>query len=217
MLYVEQALIDMHAKCGCIEKSLEVFYGLHDKDTASWTSIIFALSLNGKSSLALKLFSEMNESGFRPDDITFIGVLNACRHGRLVEEGWKHFESMKSVYEIEPKIEHYGCLIDLLCRAGLLKEAEKIANKIPREKDEMLSEIEGGDSSIHTLLANIYASVGRWEDVKKVRRKMRGDGVRKEPGCSSIEVNGNVYEFLAGDVSHPEMNDICFCLKTLFK
>ncbi|CAI9285863.1 unnamed protein product [Lactuca saligna] len=238
------ALIDMYAKCGCIEKSLEVFHGLHEKDTASWTSIICSLSINGKSSLALKLFSEMNELGFTPDDITFIGVLNACSHGRLVEEGWKHFESMKSVYEIEPKIEHYGCLIDLLGRAGLLKEAEKIVNKIPKEKDEMLvpvysallsacrlygdvdlgesladrlSEIEGGDSSVHTLLANIYASVGRWEDVKKVRRRMRSDGVRKEPGCSCIEVNGNVYEFLVGDASHPEMNDIYFSLNTLFK
>ncbi|CAI9263375.1 unnamed protein product [Lactuca saligna] len=75
----------------------------------------------------------------------------------------------------------------------------------------------GDDSSIYTLLANIYVSVGRWEDVMKVRRKMRGDGVRKEPGCSSIEVNGNVYEFLAGDASHPEMNDIYFSWNTLFK
>ena len=73
--------MDMYAKCGCIDKSLEVFYGLHDKDTASWTSIICALSVNGKTSKALELFSEMKESGFRPDDITFIGVLNVWRKG----------------------------------------------------------------------------------------------------------------------------------------
>ncbi|KVH93832.1 Pentatricopeptide repeat-containing protein [Cynara cardunculus var. scolymus] len=238
------ALIDMYAKCGRIEKSLEVFYGLQEKDTASWTSIICALSLNGKSGKALQLFSEMKEYGFRPDDITFIGVLNACSHGGLVEEGRRHFESMKSVYEIEPKIEHYGCLIDLLGRAGLLKEAEKIVNKIPKEKDEILvpvygallsacrlygdvdmgehladrlSEIEDGDSSIHTLMANIYASAGRWEDVKKVRSKMRAIGVRKEPGCSSIEVNGNVHEFLVGDASHPDMIDVYSSLNTLVK
>ncbi|KAI3524526.1 hypothetical protein L1887_03184 [Cichorium endivia] len=238
------ALIDMYAKCGCIEKSVEVFYGLHEKDTACWTSIICGLSLNGKSSKALQLFSEMKKLGFRPDDITFIGVLNACSHGGFVEIGWKYFESMKSVYGIEPKIEHYVCLIDLLGRAGLLKEAEKIVNKIPREKDEYLvpvygcllsacrlygdvdmgekladrlMEIENGDSSIHTLLANIYASVGRWEDVKKVRRKMRSIGVRKEPGCSSIEVNGNVHEFLAGDAFNLEMEDVYFILNTLLK
>nr|GEZ36567.1 hypothetical protein [Tanacetum cinerariifolium] len=92
------ALIDMYAKCDCVDKSLEVFYGLHDKDTASWTSIICALSVNGKTSKALELFTEMKESGLRPDDITFIGVLNACSHRGLVEEGWKHFKSMKSVY-----------------------------------------------------------------------------------------------------------------------
>nr|GEW85233.1 pentatricopeptide repeat-containing protein At1g31430 [Tanacetum cinerariifolium] len=238
------ALIDMYAKCGCIDKSIEVFYRLHDKDTASWTSIICALSVNGKTSKALELFAEMKESGFRPDDITFIGVLNACSHGGLVEEGWKHFESMKSVYQIEPKIEHYGCLIDLLGRAGLLKEAEKIVNRIPKEKDDILvpvysallsacrlygdvdmgehladqlMKIEVADSSIHTLLANIYASVGRWEDVKKIRNKMRVSGVRKEPGCSSIEVNGDIHEFLVGDASHPELKDVYLSLKTLVK
>ncbi|KAJ0593859.1 putative tetratricopeptide-like helical domain superfamily [Helianthus annuus] len=238
------ALIDMYAKCGCIEKSLDVFYGLNEKDTASWTSIICALSLNGKPGKALELFNQMKESGFKPDDITFIGVLNACSHGGLVEEGWMHFESMKSLYQIEPKIEHYGCLIDLLGRAGLLKEAEKVINKIPKEKDDILvpvygallsacrlygdvdmgehladrlSEIENGDSSIHTLLANIYAAVGRWEDVKKVRSKMRITGVKKEPGCSSIEVNGNIHEFLVGDASHPEMKDVYFSLNTLAK
>lgn len=238
------ALIDMYAKCGCIEKSLDVFYRLHEKDTASWTSIICALSFNGKTGRALGLFSDMKESGFKPDDITFIGVLNACSHGGLVKEGWMHFESMKSVYEIEPKIEHYGCLIDLLGRAGLLKEAERIVNKIPKEKDDILvpvygallsacrlygdvdlgehladrlSEIEDSDSSILTLLANIYASVGRWEDVKKVRSKMRVIGVRKEPGCSSIEVNGNIHEFLVGDASHPKMKDVYLSLNTLAK
>ncbi|XP_076891745.1 pentatricopeptide repeat-containing protein At1g31430-like [Bidens hawaiensis] len=235
------ALIDMYAKCGCIDKCLDVFYRLNEKDTASWTSIICALSINGKPDKALELFYQMKESGFKPDDITFIGVLNACSHGGLVEEGWMHFESMKSLYNIEPKIEHYGCLIDLLGRAGLLKEAEKVIDKIPKEKDDILvpvygallsacrlygdvdmgehladrlSEIENSDSSIHTLLANIYASVGRWEDVKKVRSKMRISGIKKEPGCSSIEVNGNIHEFLVGDASHPEMKDVYFSLNT---
>ncbi|XP_071730416.1 pentatricopeptide repeat-containing protein At1g31430 [Rutidosis leptorrhynchoides] len=238
------ALIDMYAKCGSIEKSLDVFYSLREKDTASWTSIICALSLNGKTCKALELFHEMKKCGFKPDDITFIGVLNACSHGGLVEEGWMHFESMKSVYKIEPKIEHYGCLIDLLGRAGMLKEAEKVVNEIPKDKDDILvpvygallsacrlygdvdmgehladrlSGIEIGDSSIHTLLANIYASVGRWDDVKKVRSKMRVIGVKKEPGCSSIEVNGNVHEFLVTDASHPELKDVYYGLKRLTK
>ncbi|KAL8227811.1 hypothetical protein R6Q57_015395 [Mikania cordata] len=238
------ALIDMYAKCGCIDKSLDVFNMLNKKDTASWTSIICALSLNGQPKKALELFYQMKESGFKPDDITFIGVLNACSHGGLVEEGWMHFESMKSLYQIEPKTEHYGCLIDLLGRAGLLKEAEKVINKIPKEKDDILvpvygallsacrlygdvdmgehlanrlSEIERDESSFLTLLANIYAFVGRWEDVKKIRSKMRIIGVKKEPGCSSIEINGNIHEFLVEDASHPDMKDVYISLNTFAK
>ena len=146
---------------------------------------------------------------------------------------------MKKVYRIEPKVEHYGCVIDLLGRAGLLDEAEELIQGIPDENGEIvvplygallsacrihnnvdmgerlankLVNIESCDSSIHTLLANIYASVDRWEDAKKVRRKMKELGVKKMPGCSSIEVDGIVHEFLVGDPSHPKMIEICSML-----
>ncbi|GKC79733.1 pentatricopeptide repeat-containing protein, partial [Tanacetum coccineum] len=148
--------------------------------------------------------------------MTFIGVLNACSHGGLVEEGWKHFTSMKSVYQIKPKIEHYGCLIDLLGHAGLLKEAEKIVNRIPKEKDDILVLVYGALLSTCRLYGDVDI-VGRWEDVKKVRSKIRVIGVRKEPGCSSIEVNGDIHEFLVGDASHPELKDVYISLKTLAK
>ncbi|KAA8523061.1 hypothetical protein F0562_009484 [Nyssa sinensis] len=211
---VGTALIDMYAKCGCIEKSLEIFSGVKDKDTASWTSIICGLAMNGKTSKALELFSEMKQAGFRPDDITFIGVLSSCSHGGLVEEGRQYFNSMTKIYQIEPKLEHYGCLIDLLGRAGLLDEAEELIEKIPNESNKIivplygallsacriygavdlgervakrLVEIESSDSSVHTLMANMYASADRWEDVTKVRMKMKALGVKKAPGCSSIE------------------------------
>lgn len=111
---VGTSLIEMYAKCGCVEKSLDIFYELKEKDTASWTSIICALAMNGKTSKALELFLEMKQAGATPDDITFIGVLSACGHGGLVEEGRQFFNSMTKQYEIEPKLEHYGCLIDLL-------------------------------------------------------------------------------------------------------
>lgn len=238
------ALIDMYAKCGYIEKSVEIFYGLKQKDTASWTSIICSLAMNGKTREALDLFSEMKESGFRPDDITFIGVLTACSHGGLVEQGRWHFKSMTTIYQIEPKVEHYGCLIDLLGRAGLLDEAEDLIKDIPKESNQIvvpvysamlsacrsygnvemgerlakrLVEIGSNDSSVHTLLANIYASAGRWEDAKNVRRKMKNTGVKKEPGCSSIEVNGDVHEFLVGHASHPEMREIYSMLDSMVK
>lgn len=216
---VGTALIEMYAKCGCLEKSLQIFYQLNQKDTASWTSVICALAINGNTDKALDLFSEMIQVGIRPDDITFVGVLSACSHGGLVEEGRMHFDSMTKVHQIEPKLEHYGCLVDLLGRAGLLEEAEDIIRKIPNQDNEFtiplygallsacrnyenvemgeriankLLEIESSDSSCHTLLANIYAAASRWEDVKKVRRKMTTLGPKKLPGCSALEI-GSLY------------------------
>ncbi|XWS26933.1 hypothetical protein CRYUN_Cryun26dG0072600 [Craigia yunnanensis] len=113
---VGTALIEMYTKCACADKALEIFYGLSKKDTASWTSIICGLAVNGEASKALELFSEMQRTKEKPDDITFIGVLSACNHGGLVEEGRGIFDSMSKVYQIEPKLEHYSCLIDLLGR-----------------------------------------------------------------------------------------------------
>ncbi|KAG5575355.1 hypothetical protein H5410_055489 [Solanum commersonii] len=222
---VGTALIEMYAKCGCIEKSMEIFDELEEKDTASWTSIICSLAMSGNTRKALELFSEMEQAGFRPDDITYIGVLSACSHGGLVEEGRKYFHAMSRIHAIQPKLEHYGCLIDLLGRAGLLSEAEVMISQIPNRDNEiivpiygallsacriygnvdvgervaeLLMEIESYDSSTHTLLANTYASAGRWEDVLKVRGTMRDLGVKKSPGCSSIDISGNVHEFIVG-------------------
>ncbi|KAK0591874.1 hypothetical protein LWI29_009579 [Acer saccharum] len=241
---VGTALIEMYAKCGCIEKAMEIFYHMREKDTASWTSIICGLAMNGKINKAIQMFTEMKQNGARPDDITFVGVLSACSHGGLIEEGCKLFTSMRETYKIEPKLEHYGCLIDLLGRAGLLGEAEELIKEIPNEKNEiivplygallsacrtygnvkmgeqvaeLLEKIESCNSSVHTLLANIYASADRWEDVTKVRRKMKDLGIKKVPGCSSIEVDGIVHEFLVGDPSHLEMGEIYSMLDRVAK
>ncbi|RZC64045.1 hypothetical protein C5167_025795 [Papaver somniferum] len=185
---------------------------------------------------ALELFSEMKLAGVKPDDITFIGVLSACNHAHMVDEGRSYFESMKTIYQIEPKLEHYGCLVDLLGRAGKISEAEDIVEKIPNidNVDDLLplwgsllgackihgnvetseriakrlSAKESNSSGILTLLANIYAAAERWEDVNRVRRKMKSLGVQKLPGCSSIELNGVVHEFHVGGSSHPEISNI---------
>jgi len=214
---VGTALIEMYAKCGCIDIALEIFNALKEKDTASWTAIICGLAMNGKTSKALELFEAMQVCGFKPDDVTFIAVLSACTHAGLVEEGRKLFHSMSSVYNIEPNLEHYGCFIDLLGRAGLLQEAEELVRKLPDENNEIivplygallsacrtysnidmgerlataLARVKSSDSSLHTLLASIYASADRWEDVRKVRSKMKDMGIKKVPGYSAIEVDG---------------------------
>ncbi|XP_042002650.1 pentatricopeptide repeat-containing protein At1g31430-like [Salvia splendens] len=218
---VGTALMEMYAKCGCLEKSLQIFYQLNQKDAASWTSMICALAMNGDAKKAVQLFTEMTQVGIRPDDVTFVGVLSACSHGGLVEEGRKHFDSMTKVYQLEPKLEHYGCLIDLLGRAGLMEDAEQIIREIPNQDNNFviplygallsacrnyenveigeriakkLLEVESSDSSAHTLLTNIYAAANRWEDVKKVRRKMDTMGSKKFPGCSALDVGvGGIY------------------------
>ncbi|MCE0481612.1 Pentatricopeptide repeat-containing protein [Datura stramonium] len=237
---VGTALIEMYAKCGSIEKAMEIFDELEEKDTASWTSIICALAMSGNTRKALELFSEMEQAGFFPDDITFIGVLSACSHGGLIEEGRKYFHAMSRIYAIQPKLEHYGCLIDLLGRAGLLSEAEAMISQIPNKNNEiivpiygallsacriyghvdvgervaeLLMEIESYDSSTHTLLASAYASAGRWEDASNVRGTMRDLGVKKSPGCSSIDVNGNVHESKFIDVSDSRRFQLSWLMK----
>ncbi|CAJ2665187.1 pentatricopeptide repeat-containing protein at1g31430-like protein [Trifolium pratense] len=214
---VGTSLIEMYAKCGCIEKSLEVFNGLNEKDTASWTSIICGLAMNGMTNKALELFEEMKTFGAKADDVTFIVLLNACSHAGLVEEGRKLFHSMSSIYGIGPNLEHYGCFIDLLGRAGLLHEAEELIKKLPDQKNEIivaiygsllsacrtygntdmgeriattLAKVKSSDSSSHSLLASIYASADRWEDASNARSKMNDLHIKKVPGCSVIEVDG---------------------------
>ncbi|KAF6167279.1 hypothetical protein GIB67_043140 [Kingdonia uniflora] len=220
---VGTALIEMYAKCGCVDKSLEIFMGVKEKDTALWTAIICGLAMNGQTKKSLELFSNMQQDGGEPDAITFIGILSACSHGGFVEEGRQYFDSMKNVYKIEPKVEHYGCLVDLLGRSGLLDEAETMIEKIPNivadgnmdllplwssllgacrthnnvEKgvhvSEKISELEFSNSGVRTLVSNIYAASNRWEDVNKVRTTMKDLRMKKIPGFSSIETNAIVH------------------------
>ncbi|CAH8392241.1 unnamed protein product [Eruca vesicaria subsp. sativa] len=231
---VGTALVDMYAKCGCIETALEVFYETKERDTASWTSLIYGLAMNGMSGRAIDLYHELENVGIRLDDITFVAVLTACNHGGFVAEGRRVFHSMTKVHKIQPKAEHYSCLIDLLCRAGLLEEAEELIDEMRNERDETLvpvycsllsaarnygnvelaervakklEKVEVSDSSAHTLLASVYASANRWEDVTNVRRKMKDLGIRKLPGCSSVEIDGVPHEFISVE-DHPKMDEI---------
>ncbi|KAH0914728.1 hypothetical protein HID58_029174 [Brassica napus] len=239
---VGTALVDMYAKCGCIETALEVFYETKERDTASWTSLIYGLAMNGMSRRAMDLYYEMENVGVRLDDITFVAVLTACNHGGFVAEGRRVFYSM-----IQPKTEHYSCMVDLLCRAGSLDEAEELIDRMRNESNETLvpvycsllsaarnygnlevaervaeklKEVEVSDSSAHTLLASVYASANRWQDVTNVRRRMKDLGIRKFPGCSSVEIDGVPHEFIVGDKSsssHPKVDEINTMLASNYK
>ncbi|CAJ1962373.1 unnamed protein product [Sphenostylis stenocarpa] len=206
------ALIDMYAKCGSINSALQFFNQIRDKTSSvsPWNAIICGLASHGYASMCLEVFSDMQRSNIKPNPITFIGVLSACCHAGLVEPGRRIFTIMKSVYNVEPDIKHYGCMIDLLGRAGLLEEAEEMIRSMPMKADiviwgtllaacrthgnvhigEIAAEGLAGLAPSHgggkVLLSNIYADAGRWEDVSLVRRVMQNQRMERMPGCSGV-------------------------------
>ncbi|KAL1224766.1 Pentatricopeptide repeat-containing protein [Cardamine amara subsp. amara] len=221
--FLATALVDMYSKCGKIDKALEVFRVTSKKDVSTWNSIILGLSVHGLGNDALEIFSEMVYEGFKPNGITFIGVLSACNHVGLLDQARNLFETMNSVYSIEPTIEHYGCMVDLLGRMGKFEEAEELLNEIPADEASVLLEsllgackrfgrmeqaerignrlleLNPHESSGYVQMSNVYASNGRWDEVMEMRKKMRAERVNKKPGCSAIEIDGVVHEFLAGE------------------
>ncbi|KAJ8617121.1 hypothetical protein MRB53_013307 [Persea americana] len=235
------ALVDFYVKCGCVESARQVFDKMPVKDVMAWSGIIVGLSINGHSDSALTLFAEMERSKTKPNAITFIGVLSACNHGGLVDKGWDYFKVMSNVYGISPSIEHYGCMVDLLGRAGRVADAEQLINSMPMRPDGViwgalltgclihghvelgervgrrLIELEPHHSGRYVLLANMYASMGRWEGVVSVRKMMRERRVTAVPGCSFIEITGVVHRFLVDDKSHPKSADVFKMLNDLHK
>lgn len=233
------ALVDMYAKCGNITKALQVFHEMSGRNSLTWTAIICGLALNGNPHDAISYFSNMIDIGVMPDEITFLGVLSACCHGGLVEEGRKCFTQMKSRFNLSPQLKHYSCMVDLLGRAGLLEEAEQLIKSMPLEADAVvwgafffacrihgnllmgekaalkLLELDPSDSGIYVLLANMYREANMLEEARKVRKMMGQRGVEKIPGSSAIEVNGIVYEFIVMDKLHSQSEQIYECLTKL--
>ncbi|KAJ4707419.1 Pentatricopeptide repeat-containing protein [Melia azedarach] len=199
--------------CGIGERAMEVFCGMKEKDVSTWSSVIGGLAFHGYAEESITLFREMQRLKFRPSEITFVGVLVACSHAGRVEEGKRYFQLMKDEYNIEPNIRHYGCMVDLLARAGLLNEAFEFVGRMEIEPNaiiwrtllgacrihgniefgkranERLLDMRKDESGDYVLLSNIYASQGEWDGVEKVRKLMDDSGVRKEPGCSLIEAD----------------------------
>lgn len=236
------ALIDMYAKCGSVEKARRVFSNLGpNKDVMAWSAMISGLAMHGLAEESLTFFSNMINQGAKPNAVTFLAVLCACVHGGLVKEGKDYFRRMIEDYSITPAIQHYGCMVDLYSRVGLIKEAWNVIKSMPMEPDVLvwgallsgsrthgdieacelalkkLIELEPSNSGAYVLLSNVYAKKGRWEDVKHVRYLMEAKGIKKVPGCSSIEVGGVLHEFFVGDNSHPEATQIHMMLEEMLE
>ncbi|XP_050134424.1 pentatricopeptide repeat-containing protein At2g29760, chloroplastic-like [Malus sylvestris] len=226
------SLIDMYSKCGSIENAVAVFRAIHRKKLGHWTSIIVGLGMHGMADQVLELFLEMRKNGIQPHAITFIGVLNACSHSGLVDLGRYYFNLMTNDYGIEPTFEHYGCFVDILCRAGCLEEAKNVIENMPMKPNKVIwmsllsgarnhRNVKLGDFAArhliefspdtigcYVVLSNLYAAADQWEKVSQVREMMRKKGVKKDPGCSSIEHRGVLHEFIVGDKSHPRTEEI---------
>ncbi|WZZ21631.1 hypothetical protein YC2023_123018 [Brassica napus] len=230
--FVGNALINMYSRCGDINEAKRVFKEMRDKDAVSYNTMISGLAMHGESFEAIKEFRDMVNRGFRPNQVSLVALLNACSHGGLLDIGIEVFNSMERVFDVEPQIEHYGCVVDLLGRVGRLEEAYRFIENMPMEPDHImlgallsackihgnvelgeevakrLIESEDSDSGTYVLLSNIYASSGKWKESNEIRGSMRDSGIGKEPGCSTIEVDNQIHEFLVGDTTHPEKEAI---------
>ncbi|XP_016713990.2 pentatricopeptide repeat-containing protein At5g04780, mitochondrial [Gossypium hirsutum] len=224
--FAGNSLVNMYAKCGSIDDAERAFSSIPERGIVSWSAMIGGLAQHGHGKEALRVFNQMLKYGVSPNQITLVNVLCACNHAGLVTEAQKYFRSMKELFGFEPMQEHYACMIDLLGRARRLDEAMELVNTMPFQADgsvwgallgaarihknveigqraaEMLLILEPEKSGTHVLLANIYASVGMWNNVAKMRRLMKDCNVKKEPGVSWIEVKDKIYTFIAGDLSH---------------
>ncbi|CAN1838872.1 Pentatricopeptide repeat-containing protein At2g20540 [Linum perenne] len=237
------ALVDMYVKCGSLVLAKELFDEIHERDVVCWNVMISGLAMHGDAKNAVKLVSEMEAARVQPDDVTFLTVLSACSHSNMAAEGLMMLEKMCEVYGIEPKSEHLGCIVDLLSREGLLREAASIIEKMKtrsssseeeaiawrallnaccNQGDSKLAEIAAErvfkleqHSGAYALLGNLYASAGKYDEARRIRTAMRNRGVEKVPGCSSIEIGGSVREFVAGEKTHLEMEEIKSVLENM--
>lgn len=226
------SLVDMYAKCGCVDSAIKVFRNMNHRNVSTWNAMISGLAINGLAYESVDMFEEMQRSGTKPNDITFLGVLMACTHGGLVDLGRQYFGMMSDTHGIEPQMKHYGCLVDLLGRAGMLEEAEEAIRSMPMKPDVMILgallgacrihrnvqvaerltvdflELNSQEAGCHVLISNIYAAAGRWGDASEIRRLLRRRGIKKIPGSSSLELDGTIYEFVSGDQSHQKTSEI---------
>ncbi|XP_015879787.1 pentatricopeptide repeat-containing protein At3g29230 [Ziziphus jujuba] len=229
---VSNALVDMYAKCGCLDKAYAVFDGIAKKDLVSWNAMLQGLGIHGHGKQALQLFARMRQEGVFPDKVTFIAILCACTHAGFVKEGLHYFHIMEKEYGITPQVEHYGCVIDLLSRGGRLDEAYKLVNSMPMEPNcviwgtllaacrvhnavelagevlDVLVRLAPSDPGSFSMLSNIYAAAGDWGGVASVRLRLRSTGVQKPSGASLIELDNEVHEFTVFDESHRQSDKI---------
>ncbi|XP_071709652.1 pentatricopeptide repeat-containing protein At1g20230-like [Rutidosis leptorrhynchoides] len=226
------AVMFMYAKCGKLEFAQKVFEIMGRKDTIAWNTIIISNSMHGNGEQALMLFKKMLNSGVKPNAVTFTGVLSGCSHSRLVDEGLEIFNSMRRVHSVEPDSEHHSCIVDVLSRAGRLDEAYRFiqdmvieptasawgallgACRVYKNVDlariaaKTLFEIEPHNGGNYVLLSNTFVNAKLWGEASETRKAMRDKGIKKEPGCSWVQIKNKVHTFVVGDKTNQHSDDI---------
>ncbi|XP_010920366.2 pentatricopeptide repeat-containing protein At3g57430, chloroplastic [Elaeis guineensis] len=239
---VGSALVDMYAKSGCLSWSRAVFDRMLRRNVVTWNVLIMAYGMHGLGRDTMRLFEQMVAKGeARPNEVTFIAALAACSHSGMVSRGLELFHRMKEDHDVEPTPDHYACVVDMLGRSGQLEEAYHLITtmepgphqagawssllgacrikqnvKLGEIAAKHLFELEPDVASHYVLLSNIYAAAGLWEKAMEVRKNMKLMGVRKDPGCSWIEVGDDVHGFMAGDSAHPQSPQLYSFLETLW-
>ncbi|GLJ46572.1 hypothetical protein SUGI_0981430 [Cryptomeria japonica] len=230
-VFVGSTLIDMYSKCGNMEKAQNVFDRMPELNVVSWTALIVGYAQNGYGRQALQFFARMQQSGMKPNHVTLVGVLFACSHVGLVDEGYRYFESMSRDYGIIPRVEHYACMADILSRAGHLKQAKNLIMEMPFQPcallwrillgacrvhgdidlgkcaAEHILELEPQDGPAYVLLSNAYAAAGKWSEAAHMRKMMKSRALKKEPACSWIEIKNHVHVFGLGEGSNSHIKE----------
>ncbi|XP_020596424.1 pentatricopeptide repeat-containing protein At3g62890-like [Phalaenopsis equestris] len=238
---VQIAIMGMYAKCGSLVEARQCFDCLpgKNKTVVAWNTMITAYASHGLGAEAISAFDDMVSSGVQPDAVSFTGLLSGCSHSGLVDRGLEFFDDMSVVYSIKPKHEHYACIVDLLSRAGKFEKALEIVNQMKidtgpsiwgallsasrthRNLDvaeiaaKRLFVLEPNNSGNYVLLSNMYAEAGKWDEVKKLRAILREKGMKKIPGCSWCEIDGQAHAFFTGDKCHPQATEIYKLLEDL--
>uniref|UniRef100_K3ZDH1 DYW domain-containing protein n=1 Tax=Setaria italica TaxID=4555 RepID=K3ZDH1_SETIT len=225
--------------CGSAD-SLKVFDSMEERDIFTWNTVITGYAQHGLGREAIRIYQQMESAGVLPNEVTFVGLLHACSHSGLVDVGRQFFKSMSCDYGLTPLLEHYACMVDLLGRAGDVQGAEQFIYDMPIEPDaviwsallgackihknvhigrraaEKLFSIEPSNAGNYVMLSNIYSSQGMWDEVAKVRKLMKEQGVNKEPGCSWMQIKNRMHSFVTGDEEHEQIQDIYATLQELY-
>ncbi|KAG6744711.1 hypothetical protein POTOM_051349 [Populus tomentosa] len=230
--YVASALLNMYSKCGELSIARKIFDDvvIGQRDLVLWNGMIAAYAHHGCGMEAIELFEDMQGLGFKPNDVSYVELLSACSHAGLVDKGLNYFDELRRDNSIQLREDHHACLVDLCGRAGRLKEAYDFIKQLGTKASSSIwggllagcnahgdleigqlaaKELEKEDpenAGTYLLLSNIYASGRKWREASRVRLKMKEKGLKKQPGCSWIEVGNRVHVFLARDKSHYQSN-----------